>query len=204
MNLAIKHVIEGRTSVSKYVEHTINQDRIEEMVRLASLSPSAYNLQNWKFIAVQSLDAKQKLQQVAYGQPQILSASVTFIVCGQLGAHKSLEQTLKLSVDDQIMPANIAQAWVQAATNSHQQNDALQRDEAIRSASLAAMTLMYSAQAMGYASGAMGGFDEEGVKHSFELDEADIPVMLVTVGKAGSGNWQQKTRKPVTDILFTC
>lgn len=201
MNLAIKKMIEERTSVSKYNKHEISDEMIAELVRLASLSPSAYNLQNWHFIAVQSNDAKSDLQKAAYGQPQITQASVTFVVIGQLNAHHSLEQTLKLSVENDVMPQSIAQSWVSAAKQSHEANISLQRDEAIRSASLAAMTLMFAAQAMGYGSGAMGGFDSQQVAEQFNLSDTDIPVMLVTVGKPAESNWQQKIRKPVSDIL---
>jgi nitroreductase len=108
MNLAIKKMIEERTSVSKYNKHEISDEMIAELVRLASLSPSAYNLQNWHFIAVQSNDEKSDLQKAAYGQPQITQASVTFVVIGQLNAHHSLEQTLKLSVENDVMPQSIA------------------------------------------------------------------------------------------------
>ncbi|MFY0641494.1 MAG: nitroreductase family protein [Bermanella sp.] len=201
MNLAIKKMIEERTSVSKYNKHEISDETIKELVRLASLSPSAYNLQNWHFIAVQSNDAKRDLQKAAYSQPQVAQASVTFIVIGQLNAHQTLEQTLKLSVDSDVMPQSIAQSWVSAAKQSHESNVSLQRDEAIRSASLAAMTLMFAAQAMGYGSGAMGGFDSQQVAEQFNLSDTDIPVMLVTVGKPAESNWQQKIRKPVSDIL---
>jgi nitroreductase len=201
MNLAIKRMIEERTSVSKYNKHEISDEMIAELVRLASLSPSAYNLQNWHFIAVQSDDAKSDLQKAAYGQPQIAQASVTFIVIGQLNAHQTLEQTLKLSVDSDVMPQSIAQSWVNAAKQSHESSVSLQRDEAIRSASLAAMTLMFAAQAMGYGSGAMGGFDSQQVIEQFNLSDTDIPVMLVTVGKPTESNWQQKIRKPVNEIL---
>jgi nitroreductase len=201
MNLAIKKMIEERTSVSKYTLYEMDSASIEELVRLSSLSPSAYNLQNWKFIAVQSVQAKSALQAAAYGQPQVLEASVTFVVCGQIEAHHSLAKTLQLSVDDNVMPEGVAQSWVKAASQSHQGNLAVQRDEAIRSASLAAMTLMYAAQAMGFGSGAMGGFDAQQVKEAFQLDANDIPVMLVTVGRAGESNWQQKIRNPVEEIL---
>lgn len=201
MNLAIKKIIEERTSVSKYNEYEMSHETIEELVRLASLSPSAYNLQNWHFIAVHSNDAKRRLQQAAYGQPQVAEASVTFVVIGQLNAHHTLEQTLKLSVDRDVLPKSIAQSWVNAAKQSHEENSSLQRDEAIRSASLAAMTLMFAAQAMGYGSGAMGGFDSQQVSDQFNLSDDDIPVMLVTVGKPAQSNWQQKIRKSVSDIL---
>ncbi|MGK0446088.1 MAG: nitroreductase [Bermanella sp.] len=201
MNLAIKKLIEERTSVGKYQAHIMPKVEVEELVRLASFSPSAYNLQNWKFIAVQSDEGKQRLQSAAYGQPQVTQASVTFIVCGQTQAHLTLAETLTLSVDQQVIPQNVADSWVEAVKQSHEHDPSLQRDEAFRSASLAAMSLMYAAKGMGYGSGAMGGFDAQQVIEKFGLSPNDIPVMLVTVGKAADGNWQQKIRKATTDVL---
>lgn len=201
MNQAIKNMIETRTSVSKFIKHEIDEHEIEEMVRLASLSPSAYNLQNWKFIAVKSHEKKIRLQHAAYGQAQVVDASVAFIICGELESYLELDSTLALSVSRGIMPAHIAHAWVNAANDSHENNPALQRDEAIRSASLASMTLMYAAQSMGYASGAMGGFDAAEVKRAFNLNDQEIPVMLVVIGKPKATNWVQKVRKPVEYIL---
>lgn len=202
MQNPMREMIEQRTSVGKYEENIeIDDSLIKEIVRLASLSPSAYNLQNWRFIAVKSKQPKLKLQEAAYGQPQIAQASVTFIVCGQLNAHKTLASTLQLSVDQNIMPSAIAESWVKAASESHEGNSGHQRDEAIRSASLAAMTLMFAAQSLGFGSGAMGGFDSQQVAEQFNLSDTDIPVMLVTVGEATDSNWQQKVRKPVSEIL---
>ena len=202
MQNPIREMIEQRTSVGKYEENIeIDDSIIKEIVRLASLSPSAYNLQNWRFIAVKSQQSKLKLQEAAYGQPQIAQASVTFIVCGQLNAHKVLASTLQLSVDRNIMPSAIAESWVKAATESHDGNSGHQRDEAIRSASLAAMTLMFAAQSLGFDSGAMGGFDSQKVSEIFSLSEDDMPVMLITVGQGIKQNWPQKTRKPISDIL---
>ncbi|MGR6872961.1 nitroreductase family protein [Pseudomonas sp. HK3] len=202
MQNTIREIIEQRTSVGKYEEGVeIDDSTIAEIVRLASLSPSAYNLQNWRFVAVKSKQSKLSLQEASYGQPQVAQASVTFIVCGQLNAHKKLASTLQLSVDKNIMPSSIADSWVKAATGSHDENPMHQRDEAIRSASLAAMTLMFAAKSFGFDSGAMGGFDSEKVSEIFSLSDDDIPVMLITVGRGIEQNWAQKARKPIDEIL---
>lgn len=179
----------------------ISTGEIEELVRLASLSPSAYNLQNWRFIAVQSPGQKQALKAAAHGQAQVETAAVTFVVCGDTGAYQQLDQTLALSVNQQVMPAKVANAWVNAANEQHGKDPTARREEAIRSASLAAMTLMYAAQGLGYASGAMGGFDEQAVRQLLNLPADWQPVLLVTVGMAAEGNWPQKIRRPVDAIL---
>ena len=126
-------------------DRSLTTKQIETLIQHASLSPSAYNLQNWRFIAVQSDDAKHKLQKLAYGQPQITHCAVAFIICGTLDAHRQLHETLQPSVDASIIPISVQDSWVTNANFSHGTNPQVQRDEAIRSASLASMTLQFSA-----------------------------------------------------------
>lgn len=47
----------------------------------------------------------------------------------------------------------------------------------------------------------MIGFDAEAVHKEFGLAEHEIPVMLLTVGPERPGNWPQKPRLPVADVL---
>lgn len=201
----LKSILEKRTSVGRYdVTRRLDSTMINELVRLACLAPSAFNLQNWQFVAVHSDQAKQALYPLAFNQPQVLEASVTFIVSGQTMGYQHLDQALQASVDANIISDKVQQTWVDMVTQSHKDNEQVRRDEAIRSASLAAMSLMIGAQELGLVSGAMGGFDADAVKAEFALAEDSIPVMLVTVGFAAEGNWPQKIRKPLDQVMRIC
>lgn len=199
---SIKNLIESRSSVSHFdSSRALSEAQIAELVRLATLAPSAFNFQNWKFVAVRSPEAKARLLALAYNQKKVEEASVTFIVCGTLAAHEGLAAALQPSVDAGIVPPSMLQGWLDMAKGAHQDNPQLQRDEAVRSASLAAMTLILAAEGMGLATGPMGGFDAQGVAREFGLSERELPVMLVTVGYAAPGNWPQKPRKPLAAVL---
>lgn len=202
MHNPIQALIESRVSANRYdASRQLSDEQITELVRLATLSPSAYNFQNWQFIAVTSPAAKARLKALSYGQHKVMDASVTFIICGTLAAHQSLVHALQPSVELGIMDASMARDWSAMARQSHEGNPQLQRDEAIRSASLAAMTLMLAAQGMGLVSGAMGGFDAAGVAHEFGLAATELPVIMVTVGYALPGNWPQKARRPLHEVM---
>lgn len=202
MNTSVQSAIETRTSVNNFQPNRpLDDDAITTLVDLATKAPSAYNLQNWRFIAVRSEDAKARLKSAAFGQQKVVDASVTFIICGTLAAHGHLRAALQPSVDANIMEQRVADAWVAQATASHEDDSVLQRDEAVRSASLAAMTLMLAAQDMGLGSCAMGGFDAERVIQEFELSVTELPVVIVAVGHPEISNWPQKPRKPLPEIL---
>lgn len=203
MTLSVQDAISSRVSVNRFqTNQPLDDATIALLADLATKAPSAYNLQNWRLVVTRSQEAKARLQAAAYGQQKIADASAVFIVCGTLEAHKQLASALAPSLEAGIMEKTVADAWQSQACRSHEGNYSLQRDEAVRSASLAAMTLMLAAQSMGLGSCAMSGFDAAQVAQEFGLSSTELPVMIVAIGYPElSGNWPQKPRKPLSDVL---
>ena len=202
MTTSIQHLINTRTSINHFQPNRpLQESDISLLVELATKAPTAYNMQNWHFIAVQSEEAKIQLKSAAFGQQKIVDASIAFIICGKLEAHQQLSSALEPSVKANIIEQRVADAWVTQATAAHENNDLLQRDEAIRSASLAAMSLLLAAQDMGFGSCPIGGFDAIEVSRQFALSENEIPVLIVVVGYPKELNLRQKMRKPLSEIL---
>lgn len=198
----IAELIQSRASANSYdTTRPLSDAEVAELVALATHAPSAFNLQNWKFVAVRSAEAKAKLHPLAYGQQKVLDAAVTFIVCGLLGEDELIASSLKPTLDAGIIDQATFNGWVGAAQGMYKGNATLQRDEAIRSGSLAAMTLMLAAQGKGLVSCPMIGFDPVGLAQAFGLSDTEVPVMLITVGHPGEVNWPHKPRKPITEVL---
>lgn len=65
----------------------------------------------------------------------------------------------------------------------------MQRDEAMRSCGMAAMTLMLAAQAMGYDSCPMDGFDFDAVGKLINLPQDHVVAMFVAIGKGTKEAW---------------
>lgn len=202
MTTSFTTLLETRTSANLFdASHTLGDDQITELVRLATLSPSSFNAQNWAFIAVRTPEAKAQLKALAYGQAKVADAAVTFIVVGKLEMHKGLPSAVQPLLDAGAIDQAAYDGWIGMATGMYEGNAQIQHDEAVRSGSLAAMTLMLAAQDQGLASGPMIGFDAAGVSEAFGLSAQEIPVMLIAVGKAAAGNWPQKPRRPLADVL---
>ncbi len=198
----IETLIEQRVSSNVYdTSRSLSDAQISTLVRLATRAPSAFNFQNWRIIAVRTAEAKQRLMSVAYGQQKVVDAAVTFIFCGTLAPHVGLARALQPSLDAGILQPSLVDAWVTMAKGMYDGNSQFQRDEAIRSASLAAMTLMLAAAGQGLATGPMIGFDPQGLAREFQLGASEVPVMLVTAGYAAPGNWPQKPRKLLHEVL---
>jgi nitroreductase len=195
-------LIKQRISANKFdTTRTLSEAEIEELISYAAEAPSAYNIQNWRFVALTKKEDKERLKALAYNQQKVVDAAVTFIVLGDLLGYEKLAEILGRSVEAGIMDQKMADGWTKGAKGVYSSNPQFARDEAIRSAAFAAMTLMIAAQAKGLVTGPMIGFDPEGVKREFGISDRYVPVMLLTVGYEAPGNFPRKPRLRVDEVL---
>ncbi|WP_028454915.1 nitroreductase family protein [Chitinilyticum litopenaei] len=200
--MSVANAIESRRSCHLFdPEQALDDAVIARLATLASRAPSAYNCQNWRFIAVRSASGKAALAAAAYGQRKVSDAAVTFIICGTLPPQHGLAAALQPAVLRGDVSAALAASWVSQASDTFHDQPQLQREEAIRSASLAAMTLLLAAEGEGLASCPLSGFDAAAVRQAFALPPEQLPVLLVSIGHAASGNAPQKPRKALSELL---
>ncbi|MDH2355167.1 nitroreductase family protein [Bradyrhizobium sp. SSUT112] len=190
-------------SAAKYYDSTavLSDDQIRDLVRIGTSAPTSFHLQNWRFIAVRSPEAKARLLPIAWNQPAITEAAVSFIIIGQLADASTVPERLAPVVEAGIMPAHLVPEWEGPARGLYDNQPQRQRDEAVRSATFGAAAIIYAARSLGLGSTPMIGFDAEAVHREFGLADDEIPVMLLTVGPEQPGNWPQKPRLPVADVL---
>lgn len=197
-----RELLKKRISANHFdTTRQLSEDEIRELVEYATQAPSSYNIQMWRFIAVTRPEDKQRLKNVAYGQPKVADAAVTFIVLGDLKGYEKMPEIMRRTQESGIIDKATADGWTRSATGAYSSNPQFARDEAIRSAALAAMTLMVAAEDMGLVSGPMIGFDPEGVKREFGISDRYVPAMLLTVGYPAPGNWPRKPRLGVDEVL---
>lgn len=176
-------LIRRRASVEEFdPDGLLSEDEVRVLIEDASFAPSAFNIQHWRFVAVRSPADKERLKQAAYGQEQVARAAVVFIVLGDTRGAEKLPEIMELAVLRGAIATGKAAAWIRMAGEIYA-DERTARDEAIRSATLAAMTLMLAAEARGFVAGALTGFDPQRVQEEFGIVGRYLPVMLITVGR---------------------
>jgi nitroreductase len=194
-------LIYRRTSAGEFAPGTrLDRAEVEALVRDACQAPSSFNIQHWRFLALSDPAHKERLRRAAYGQQQVVGAAVTFVILGDVRGHERLDEILEVAVERGAIAAGKAASWIRMAREIYA-DPATARDEAIRSASLAAMTMMLAAEARGLAAGALTGFDPEQVIREFEIDRRYVPVMLLAVGHPARGPAARMPRLGVEEVL---
>ena len=85
MNVA--EAIELRRSVKAYdPNHRMSDKEIEKLMSLAMLSPTAWNIQNWRFVLVSDPALRMEIRQAAWDQAQVTDASLLVVLCADLKA----------------------------------------------------------------------------------------------------------------------
>jgi nitroreductase len=194
--MEFSNIIQQRRSVKSYApEKVITDAELAELFQEVVLTPSSFNLQHWKFIAVKSAENKKKLKDAAWNQQQVEDCSVAILVCGKLDAYKDAAEIFKNA------PQQVQDNVVPMINNFYEGKEQLQRDEAIRSASLAAMTLMYAAKNRGWATGPMIGFDSEAASKLLKLPENYIPIMLIVMGYQKDEPRSRDGRRSIEEVV---
>ncbi len=188
--------VQQRRSIKSYQpDKEISDAELKELMQEVVLSPSSFNLQHWTFIAARDTDLREKIKAAAWGQEQVGTCSVLLVICGKLNAHQDapeIYQGVAQGIQDKVLPL---------IKGFYDGKEQLQRDEAIRSASLAAMTLMLAAQNRGWATVPMIGFDPEAVSQLVNLEPNYIPVMLMAVGFKKEDPRPRDYRRPIEEVF---
>ncbi len=193
-------MIRQRASVETFDTRPVDDEMIRALVEDAARTPSSFNIQHWRFVAVRNDEDKERLCRAAFGQEQVRDAAVTFIVLGDLKGLEKLPRINREAVKIGALPEGKAAAWERLAAEIYADPQAA-RDEALRSASLASMTLMLAVEARGLASGALSGFDVDRVRADFDIEPRYLPVMLIAVGYPAKLDPRQQPRLGVDEIL---
>ena len=171
--------IRTRRAVKQYdPDHCMSETEVNELLSLAVLSPTAFNIQNWRFVVITDQELKQQIREVAWDQSQVTDSSLFIVLCADLKSWEKQPERYWINA-----PQEVQEFILPAIDNYYRGKDQVQRDEAMRSCGIAAQTLMLAATALGYQSCPMDGFDFEKVAKLIRLPDDHVIALFVAIGK---------------------
>ncbi len=191
--------IQTRRAIKQFdPEHRFTEAEIETLFSNALLSPTAFNIQNWRLISVADPELRKQIRAVSWDQSQVTDASLLIVVCGDLKAwKKSPDRYWKNS------PQAVQDFMLPAIHGYYDGREQVQRDELMRSCGMIAQTLMLTATAMGYQSCPMDGFDFDAVAKLIQLPEDHAIAMFVAIGKGTKEAWPRPGQLPLSEVVLT-
>lgn len=192
-DISLFEVLKKRRA-TKFFDTSIEVDEkdIETIIEMASLSPSAFNLQHWKVVRVMSKKCRLDMERIGYFQPQLSQAPVILAIIMDTHSWCHLSEENSFYTDSQIH--NIKSIY--------KNNEKLSRDEALRSSSMFSLAVMFAATSLGYQSCPMTGCDFSEIASMLGLPSHEELCMLISIGVASSDNvYVDQCRKPINTFF---
>jgi nitroreductase len=114
--MSVFDIIKDRRSIRAYKDERISKDKLEKLLEVARLAPSAANRQNWKFIVVEDEEIKKQLVTACNNQVFVGSASHVIVGIGD-PAQKWHQVDLSIALEHIVLEAvelGLGTCWIGA------------------------------------------------------------------------------------------
>jgi len=190
--------IQARRAVKHYdPAHRMTDEEINKLLSLAMLSPTAFNIQNWRYVVVSDSELRKKIRAEAWDQAQVTDTSLFIVLCADLQAWEKEPARYWRNA-----PREVLDFMVPAIDAYYRGKPQVQRDEAMRSCGIAAQTLMLAAKSMGYDSCPMDGFDFDKVAELIQLPDDHVIAMFVAIGKGTKEAWPRPGQLAMEEVVI--
>ncbi|WP_142825898.1 nitroreductase family protein [Planococcus soli] len=196
-------IVNGRRSIKQYDPSVkISREEMSEILEQASKAPSSINMQPWRFLVIDSDEAKEKLAPLAsFNLDKVMSSSAVIAIFGDRQNFDYAEEIYGKAVEHGFMPEEVKEFQLNYFKPLYEGiSDEQMKDIVMLDSGLVAMQLMLVARAYGYDTNPIGGYEKDKIAEAFGMEkDRYIPVMLLTIGKALNEGFQSY-RLPVDTI----
>ena len=195
--LTVSEAAKQRRSIRTFEPVPIPGQDLDAILDVVRRAPSAFNVQPWRFVVVETREVKERLAAAAFNQRQVASAPAVIVLYTDVA--DALDH-----VDEVLHPG------MDAATRAGARQSILrslgERDEDAREAwgaeqgNIALGYLLLAAEAHGYQTSPMLGFDARAVKELLGLPPHVRVPALVAIGRGAEEGFEHH-RHPLQRIV---
>ena len=195
--MEVAKAIELRRSVKAFdPEHKMSEAEVDKLLSLAMLSPTAFNVQHWRFVVVRDPVLRGEIRRLSKDQAQVTDASLLIVLCGDLKAwSRDTARYWRTAPDD------VREMLVFLIEQYYAGREQVERDEVMRSCGIAAMSLMLAAREMGYDSCPMDLAELDEVGKLLNLPDDHVVTMFVAIGRGVKDPWPRGGQLPKEDVV---
>ena len=195
--MQVDEAVRARRAIKWYdPEHKMPEDTFKKLMEHAILAPTAFNIQNWRFVRVTDTEQRRAIRAAAWDQAQVTDASELLVLCFDNKAWERDPQRYWRNA-----PQEVQDFLVPAIDVYYRDKPQVERDEGMRSCGLAGQTIMLMAQELGYESCPMDGFDFDAVGKIINLPEDHTIAFMIAIGKGIKDSWPKPGQLALDEVM---
>jgi len=199
----ISTIIAERRSTPRFGPLPIREQDLRQILTAGLESPSGYNLQPWRFVVVREPEQRRKLRLASHNQPKIEQAPLVIVALGDTEGWREgdLDEMIRIGSEHGYAHPSKSGDTRQLIYNylSRHENLPMWLD---RQVMIALTTMMLMAEALGYDTALMEGFDEQQVREAVEAPARMHVVCLLAIGHREGEDKRYGGRFPAARLLF--
>ncbi|HYG81064.1 MAG TPA: nitroreductase family protein, partial [Pyrinomonadaceae bacterium] len=167
-----------------FTDEEVPEEYLNAILALGCQAPSGYNMQPWRFVVVRGAENRERLRRVAFNQPKVSEAPVVIIALGMKEEWK--ERAGEVFREGAERGAGRVENWEQARDKAVKAvSSSLPAETWVNRHTMIALTaMMLVAEAYGFDTAPMEGFDPAGVRAEFGIPEEAEVCALLAIGRA--------------------
>lgn len=193
----VSEAVSARRAIKWYdSDHRMPEETFRKLMEHVILTPTAFNIQNWRFVRVTDPKQREAIRASAWDQAQVTDASELLVLCFDTKSWDNEPARYWRNA-----PQEVQDFLLPALATYYKDKPRVERDEGMRSCGLAGMTIMLMAQELGYDSCPMDGFDYEAVGKIIGLPEDHEIAFMIAIGKGTKAPWPKPGQLPLDEVL---
>lgn len=199
----ISAVIAERRSTPRFAPTPVAEDDLRRIVIAGLESPSGYNLQPWRFVVVQSPEQRRKLRVASHEQPKVEQAPLVIVALGDPEGWREgdLDAMIRIGAEHGYSHPSKSGEMRQMISKyfSEHRNMPMWLN---RQVMIALTTMMLMAEALGYDTALMEGFDERQVREAVGAPDRMEVICLLAIGHREGEDKKYGGRFPADHLIF--
>jgi nitroreductase / dihydropteridine reductase len=185
----------------------LSEKDLSELIEVLRLSASSFGLQLWKFVVVNNVQTREKIQAAAWNQSQIVDASNLIVLCAKNDfTEADVKEFIELNEKEKNLPAGSLKEFEDMLHGHRKSRDANSLKEWMKRQVYIALGKLLTASALKKIDACpMEGFDPVAVNKILDLDKKGYTsVVMCTLGHRSSEDKYasaKKVRYPAEKIV---
>ena len=195
-------IVRERRATPAFSSTPVRDEDLRTILRAGLEAPSGYNMQPWRFVVVRDPEQRKRLRAAAMGQEKVEQAPVVIVACGDTeGWRNDLEEVILIGRDHGFNQESRIERKRKGVLRDigSQPNMAMW---VTKQTMIAATTMMWVAETLGYDTGPMEGFLEDEVRKILGIPEHVRVIFLLAVGHLQGEDSGYAGRLPASRTVF--
>jgi nitroreductase len=189
-----EEVMENWSSVKKFTDEEVEEEKLDKIFDLTTKAPTAFNLQPYRFIVLDSEEAKEKAVNSAIPVNRwIQYADKIVVLIGDENIDVNADEVLGHKLEEGKIDEEKAENLREMYERYKARDEEFLTGWLTRNTMIPATFFMLACKAYGIGSCPVRGFSQEKLSEKLDLKETERPILLIPIGhpREEDRNWRR-------------